>query len=139
MERNPTLMLDGGHNPAAGAVVADFLAHYRERYRGVRIILVLGCMRDKDRAGLFKVLAPAVDEVVVTQVRMPRAATVEEMCVALQDWSGPVHTTINAAEALACARRLAGSDDLICVTGSLMLVGEIKALLRGCEVSGLRG
>jgi dihydrofolate synthase / folylpolyglutamate synthase len=40
---------------------------------------------------------------------------------------------------LTCARRLASPRDLMCVTGSLMLVGEIKALLRGCEVSLLRG
>jgi dihydrofolate synthase/folylpolyglutamate synthase len=96
-------------------------------------------MRDKDRAGFCKVLLPVVDEVVVTHVHMARAATVEEMSATLQEWSGPVHSTINAAEALACARRIAGPHDLICITGSLMLVGEIKALLRGCEVSGLRG
>jgi|SoiMethySBSTD1v2_1073268.scaffolds.fasta_scaffold00078_3 dihydrofolate synthase/folylpolyglutamate synthase len=139
IEHNPTLILDGGHNPAAGAVVADFLARYRERHHGARIILVVGCMRDKDRAGFCKVLLPVVDEVVVTHVHMARAATVEEMSATLQEWSGPVHSTINAAEALACARRIAGPHDLICITGSLMLVGEIKALLRGCEVSGLRG
>jgi dihydrofolate synthase/folylpolyglutamate synthase len=137
--QEPEVILDGGHNPAAGAVIADYLLHYREQHPAARIILVAGFMRDKDRAGFFKALLPVVDEIVVTQVRMRRAATVEEVHEALVGWPGPVHSASTSEEAMACARRLAEPHDLICVTGSLMLVGEVKAFLRGCEVSLLRG
>jgi dihydrofolate synthase/folylpolyglutamate synthase len=40
---------------------------------------------------------------------------------------------------LGLAKQLARSEDLICITGSLMLIGEVKALLRGCGLSPLRG
>ena len=43
------------------------------------------------------------------------------------------------AEAFAYARSLAGPDDAVCVTGSLLVVGEAKAVLEGTTVSGLRG
>jgi dihydrofolate synthase/folylpolyglutamate synthase len=43
------------------------------------------------------------------------------------------------ADAFAYARNLAGPDDTICVTGSLLVVGEVKAVLEGTTVSGLRG
>ena len=38
------------------------------------------------------------------------------------------------ADAMALAKRSATPSDLICVTGSLMLVGEIKAPFRGCSL-----
>ncbi len=139
IEHHPELVLDGGHNPAAGAAVAEYLARYRTQHPTARIILVVGFMRDKDRVGFFNAVSPLADDIVVTHVRMDRAATVEEIHETLQGWPGRVHSASDSAEALACARRIAGPLDLMCVTGSLMLVGEVKALLRGCEVSLLRG
>lgn len=139
IERRPTLILDGAHNPAAGSVLAEYLMDYRQQHPNARILLVVGFMRDKDRVGFFKAVLPAVDEVIAAPIPMDRAATVEDIRTTLQDWSGSVHSTNNAGEALAVARRIAAPDDLICVTGSLMLIGEIKAILRGCEVSVLRG
>ena len=139
IEHSPDLVLDGGHNPAAGAVVADYLRHYRAQHPAARIIAVVGFMRDKDRAGFFNVLLPLLNEVVVTHVQMARAATLEEIKETLKGWPGFVHSASTPGEAVAMARGLAEPHDLICVTGSLMLVGEVKALLRGCEVSLLRG
>jgi dihydrofolate synthase/folylpolyglutamate synthase len=139
IERRPDLILDGGHNPAAGAAVADYLARYRTQHPAAKIILIVGLMRDKDRAGFFNAVTPLADDIVMTHVRMDRAATVEEIRETLKGWPGRLHSASDSAQALACARRIAGPLDLICVTGSLMLVGEVKALLRGCEVSLLRG
>jgi dihydrofolate synthase / folylpolyglutamate synthase len=42
-------------------------------------------------------------------------------------------------DAMALARQLATPEGLVCVTGSLMLVGECKAWLHGCVLSPLRG
>ena len=139
VEHDPELILDGGHNPAAGAAVAEYLKHYRADHPSARVILVVGFMRDKDRAGFFNAVLPVADEVVATHVKMARAARIEDIRETLQGWPGHIHSASNSEEALACARQLASPRDLICVTGSLMLVGEIKALLRGCEVSLLRG
>jgi dihydrofolate synthase/folylpolyglutamate synthase len=139
IERGPDLVLDGGHNPAAGAVVAEYLSRYRAQHPAARIIIVVGFMRDKDRTGFFNAILPVVNEVVMTHVQMARAATLEEIQETLEGWPGMVHSASTAGEAVAMARRMAEPQDLICVTGSLMLVGEVKALLRGCDVSLLRG
>lgn len=139
VEHGPDLVLDGGHNPAAGAALAEYLRHYRAQHPAARIIAVVGFMRDKDRAGFFNAILPVVNEVVMTHVQMARAATLEEIQATLEGWPGVVHSASTSGEAIAIARRIAEPQDLICVTGSLMLVGEVKAFLRGCEVSLLRG
>jgi dihydrofolate synthase/folylpolyglutamate synthase len=96
-------------------------------------------MRDKDHAGFLARIVPLADELVLTQARLARAATVEELAAALPAQTTPVHCRPEVADALALARRLAQKDDLICVTGSLILVGEIKTLLQGCGLSPIRG
>lgn len=139
VEQHPLVLLDGAHNPAAAEALAQYLEELRRDRPTMRIILVVGMMRDKDRAGFLRYLLPLVDEVLVTQARLARAATVQEMREALAQWPGRVHEAPLPSDALAAARGLARSEDVILITGSLILVGEVKALLLGCEFSPLRG
>ena len=138
VDHDPLVVLDGAHNPAAACAVAAYLKDFRDSTSG-RVVLVAGFMRDKDYRGFLSVVTPYVDHIVLTSVHMSRAATPEELFEGLKGWPGRVHTVASSGEALSLARRIASARDIICVTGSLMLVGEIKALLRGCEVSLLHG
>lgn len=137
--RRPMMVLDGAHNPAAAAALARYLRTFRQFHPGSRVILVLGMMRDKDHRGFIEPLQDLVDEVVLTQADLPRSATVQELRAVLGDrWPHP-HVKAVLSDAVGQAKQLAGADDLICVTGSLMLIGDVKALFRGCGLSPLRG
>jgi dihydrofolate synthase / folylpolyglutamate synthase len=139
VERRPTIVLDGAHNPAAAAVLADSLAEMmRDRPQG-RLIFVLGMMRDKNHQGFIAPLRHLIGEVVLTQADLPRSATVPELRAAVQDWLPSFHEAPVPADALALAKQLAGPDDVICVAGSLMLVGDVTAVYRGCGLSPIRG
>ena len=138
-ETNPFLLLDGAHNPAAAEAVVRYVRQFRQSHRDARVILVLGMMRDKDRDGFIGTLLPEADEVVLTEPNIARAASVSDLSSSLGHRAGSAHCAPVPADALACARRLAAPCDLICVTGSLMLVGDVKALLRGCGLSPIRG
>ena len=138
VERCPIVVLDGAHNPAAASAIADSLAEMMQHSQG-RLILVLGMMRDKNHRGFITPLRHLVGEVVLTQADIPRAASVSELRAALHDCVPSLHEAPVPADALALARQLAGPDDVICVTGSLMLVGDVTALYRGCGLSPIRG
>ena len=139
VESRPPIILDGAHNPASAAVVAAYMADVRRRQSGSRVILVLGMMRDKDHGGVLDHLLPCVDEVIVTQARLTRAATVQELEALVRARGRAAYVCPDPADAIALARRMAAPDDLILITGSLMLVGEAKAILLGCGLSPLRG
>ena len=138
-ERHPALLLDGAHNPAAAQELARYLGGWLASRPESRLILVWGMMRDKDHRGFFEPLQPLISELVLTQADMARSATVRELRAAAGDRLPRCHAAPVAADALALAKAQASKHDLICVTGSLMLVGEVKALLRGCGLSPLRG
>lgn len=139
IEDYPKVLLDGAHNPAAAASLAGYLQEYLVRSPDSRIILVWGMMRDKDHRGFIEPLLPLVSEIVLTQAGLARSATVQELRGALPEWRRPIGEARFPVEALMTAKTQARSGDLICVTGSLMLLGDLKAALRGCGLSPIRG
>jgi dihydrofolate synthase/folylpolyglutamate synthase len=139
LERGPVLLLDGAHNPAAAHVLAEYLTDWRASRPEARLILVLGMMRDKDHSRFVEPLHRLVSEVVLTQADMARSATVQELQEKIGSRFPVCHVAPGTVDALALAKARATAQDLICVTGSLMLVGEVKALVRGCGLSPLRG
>ena len=139
VDRRPTILLDGAHNPAAVRALADYLTRSDRSFRSHPIVLVLGMMRDKDHRGFVEPLKCLVDAVVLTQADLPRAATALELQASLEGLLPHPHVVPSPGEAMALAKQLATPDGLVCVTGSLMLVGECEAWVRGCGLSPLRG
>jgi dihydrofolate synthase/folylpolyglutamate synthase len=139
----PQILLDGAHNTQAADVLVSYLtAQMASRSsRQGRLILVVGMMRDKDRRGVLARLArvPGASHLILTKAMHPRAAEPEELA---QDAAGlgiPIEITSSIPAAFASARALANREDTICVTGSLSVVGEAKAILEKTTVSDLRG
>ncbi|HKO31115.1 MAG TPA: folylpolyglutamate synthase/dihydrofolate synthase family protein [Nitrospiraceae bacterium] len=139
LDRGPTILLDGAHNPAAARALADYLMCFDRPFRPHPFVLVLGMMRDKDHRGFVEPLRSLVDEVVLTQADFPRAATALELRASLEGLLPHPHIVPSLSDAMTLAKQLATPDGLVCVTGSLMLVGGCKAWFRGCELSPLRG
>ncbi|SLM48817.1 Bifunctional protein FolC: Folylpolyglutamate synthase and Dihydrofolate synthase [Nitrospira japonica] len=140
LEARPDVLLDGAHNPAGAEALAAYLRSAKQARPGSRVIVVVGMMRDKDHKGFMKSLNSVADHIVLTRASIARSATAEELRDELAGMiTAPFSVTAGPAEALALARRLAASEDVICVTGSLMLIGEVKASWRGCGLSPLRG
>lgn len=139
IDEYPKIVLDGAHNPAAAHALAEYLKDFSISHPTSRIILVWGMMRDKDRRGFIAPLLPFVSEIVLTQAVLARSATVQELRATLHEWHGPVLDAALPMDAMTVAKRRALPHDLICITGSLMLLGDIKAAVRGCGLSPIRG
>jgi dihydrofolate synthase / folylpolyglutamate synthase len=139
IDEYPKVVLDGAHNPAAAHALAEYLKDFSISHPTSRIILVWGMMRDKDRRRFIAPLLPLVSEIVLTQANLARSATVQELRATLREWHGPMLEAVLPMDALAAARSRAMPHDLICIAGSLMLLGDIKAAVRGCGLSSIRG
>jgi len=126
----PEILLDGAHNPSGCAVLADYL---RDHQRGRRIALIFAVMKDKPADEMLGLLCPLAAAVYVTGLPLPRATPPASLAAlasargAARD--GEVRATASIAEALPLARRAAGADGLVVISGSLYLVGEAKRLL----------
>ncbi len=125
VQHNPMTILDGAHNPLGARVLFDFLQSQLHDCPGRKIIVILGMMQDKNLAEYLQVLLPLVDILIVTQPHMNRAATVDELRQVAARGDLKLFSIVNPWEAYCKAQDVAASSDLICITGSLFLVGEI--------------
>lgn len=128
VEGRPPLLLDGAHNPAAAARLADYLGEVMRRGDYGRLHLLVGAMRDKDIAGIAAALYPLADTVVATRPPSGRAAAPHELLGFPDTPAGSVAVEDPEA-ALAHVLECAADDDLVCVTGSLYLLGRIRPLV----------
>jgi dihydrofolate synthase/folylpolyglutamate synthase len=126
LEEVSGVLLDGAHNPDGASALAAAL---RALHPGRPVELVFGVLADKDAGGMLGALAPAARRLHVVAPASPRArpaAEVEALCETL---GLPADVHGGLAAALACARDAARDGALVCVAGSLYLVGEARALL----------
>jgi dihydrofolate synthase / folylpolyglutamate synthase len=126
--QNPWLVIDGAHNVASAIALADTLGTC---FPPSRRTLVFGTTRDKDLAGQLKALLPCFDTFIATRyVENPRSVPPEVIADQILAMSGrTAHLAPEPAGALALARELTDSDGLICVTGSLFLAAEARAIV----------
>ncbi len=128
VRRSPWLVLDAAHNVASAEYLSKGLTSL---FSFDRLILVFGALSDKDVSGMFKILLPITSHLILMNALSPRAFTTEQLAEIAQA-SGctlPVESIPSAQDALARAEALAGPNDLICVTGSLTVIGEARSIL----------
>src|SRR5207248_395901 len=85
---------------------------------------------DKDLAGILHLLAPHFDHAYLTRYTdNPRAVAPEKLAALLSPaaLSFSLHASPHDAWQAACAD--AGAEDLLCVTGSVFLAGEMRPML----------
>ncbi len=125
--RDPVLILDGAHNPAGARALAASLRAY---FPGQPLTLVIGVSADKDQAGILEALAPLAARIVLTAYGSARAARPAALREILPAGDSRVETADSLDDALGRALRSEPRTPVVCVAGSLYLVGEALAWAR---------
>jgi dihydrofolate synthase/folylpolyglutamate synthase len=128
MGAEPWLVVDGAHNVASAEALAETL---RTCFPDVPRTLIFGTTRDKDLKGQLRALLPGSQTVIATKyVENPRAVPTEEVSDAVEAICGsPTLIAPDPATALALARQETPREGLICITGSLFLAAEARAVI----------
>ncbi len=123
----PPVLLDGAHNAAGARALRAYLDEFARR----PVTLVFGAMRDKDLREIAAALFPAADQIILTAIDNPRAAAPDALRAFIPPSFDPSNVFLahSTSDALRLARGLTPSGGLVCVTGSLYLVGEAIANL----------
>jgi dihydrofolate synthase/folylpolyglutamate synthase len=125
-EGRPAMLFDGAHNAAS----ASALKLYLDEFVHAPVTILFGAMRDKDLAEMAATLFPSAHRLILTQLENPRAATAETLARFVPPYidRDRITLTTSPAEALHVAREQTPAEGIICVTGSLYLVGEVMKL-----------
>lgn len=124
-EVTDNVVLDGAHNGASASALAETLHAY---LAGRPLTLVIGINRDKDARAVLRPLLPLTSRVWATETsRNPRALSADDLARLCRHLGAEVVTQPDLSLALREARQ--GAQTLVCVTGSLMLVGQARDVL----------
>jgi dihydrofolate synthase/folylpolyglutamate synthase len=123
VSRHPLIILDGAQNIDSAKAIKKAI---KENFKYDRLLLILGVSCDKDIKGICAELYDFIDKVILTKANNPRAAEPEEL--AKYFLGKEKYLTKDTAEALRLARLRAEKSDLILITGSLFIIGELREL-----------
>jgi dihydrofolate synthase/folylpolyglutamate synthase len=127
VHRDPTVVLDGAHNPHGADAAA---AAVEEAFDFRTLVTVLGVLEDKDVEGIVGAWEDVANHVIVTPVPSGRSADTSRVVEAAEaTFAGSgvvVETATDVDDALDKAEALAGEGDGVLVTGSLYLVGAAR-------------
>lgn len=119
----PPVLLDGAHNPAGAEALHAYLKEFGRR----PLTIVFGAMRDKQLDRIGEIIFPLADNLVLTTIDNPRAASLETLsAIATRSAHAPLTKCSTVTDAFHAALSQTPPHGLICVTGSLYLIGEWK-------------
>lgn len=134
MERvheKPLVLMDGAHNAHAAAALAGTLTELCE---GRRIHLLVGMSSDKSPEALGQALGKLSVSVTCTRAAHPRAMDPMELARRLKPYCPDVHVMSDPADAFTYVLNAVAPADVIVVTGSLFLVGQLRSAWRQAHV-----
>ena len=123
---SPMVILDGAHNLAAAHKLADFLSN---DLAGRNITLVAGILDDKPHAAMMKCLLPFCRKAIITSPKINRALPPEKLYETARGIMDDVSMVLDVGDAVEQAVAAATPGDVICIAGSLYVVGEAKEAL----------
>ena len=132
---HPRVLLDGAHNPAGAAALAEALTEIPRD----RLFMVAGVMGDKELSGILSPLLPLVDTVFAVAPAIERALPAARLAAFCGEAGAGVEEAASVAQGIALARAASGADDLILVCGSLFTVGEARSILLSRRFEPFRG
>lgn len=126
LRRDPYIVIDGAHNIAG----IEFLkSNIEEYFKYKKLYLILGILNDKNIEEMSKVIAPLANEIYTVTPNSIRAASANELkeivlkynnnCIAFDDYNKAIKSLLSKAN----------KDDLIIVSGSLYMIGEVRKIL----------
>ena len=125
ISRNPTFLIDGAHNLQG----VNNLAKNLNLFNYNRLILGLGILKDKDVNHMVEVLSPLADEIVITEVNMPRKMDAYDLEKITNKYNKNTFVERDIEKAIDKTFEMADEEDLILFAGSLYLIGDVRRIL----------
>ena len=123
VSKNPLIIEDGAHNYSGILALYDALkTHFSDK----KIIMVMAMLKDKEYVKCIETISPVVDTFIATEANNPRKATSEEIAEVASKYINNVYSEPDVNKALDYAKSISKDDCIICICGSLYLLGDVN-------------
>ena len=136
--KDAELWLDGGHNPAAGRVIARAFSDINDRFSRP-LVLIWGMLNTKDAASFIEPFAGLAQRVVTLAIPdEPNAVPADQLAEIARSQNLSAETATSLTKALGQAS-LTTPAPRILICGSLYLAGHVLSVHENNAMSGVSG
>jgi dihydrofolate synthase/folylpolyglutamate synthase len=125
IKKKPLIIVDSAHNVDSAAKLQVTIKDY---LKNKKVTLIFGASEDKDIRGMFEVLFPVVDDIIVTKSIHPRAFQPENLAGIASQLQREAKITQSLEEALELISGIQ-SNDVILITGSIFVAAAAKEII----------
>ncbi len=131
LKNEPLFLVDGAHNPDGARVLMENL----KSFKFGNLILIMSIMEDKNLEKIFSYLAPLSNILILTKASIDRASNIDNLEKIAKKYAKDIYKFENISEAVKFSLAKANKNDLICFTGSLYAVGDLKKLIEDKKIN----
>jgi len=121
---SPYIIIDGAHNLDAARTLSKFIS---KEFDGRKITVIAGMLDDKPYPAMLKSILSVCSRAILTKPLIDRALEPETLYEASKGIVKNIKIIPDVKSAIEFAVKTASKDEVICITGSLYVVGEAKA------------
>ena len=127
LRKNPLLICDGAHNPSGARGLKQAISEMEYD----KLIFIIGILKEKNYRDILRTLLSDDTTAIFTNITgTARALKPEFLAQEAQKFTSNIFVKKDISSSLKYAFQKAGKNDLICVTGSLYLIGELLEVIR---------
>lgn len=126
LNTSPLVVIDGAHNVDGIKKLKDSVNTY---FNYKKIVLVIGMLGDKEVNRMVEEICTLASTVVVTEPHSYRAQNPVKLYEIIREKGIPCDIIENYEEAYKKALSLCGQKDLILITGSLYMIGDMRKVI----------
>lgn len=131
MNKKPLVVIDGAHNIQG---ISKLKTNVEKYFKYKRLFLLLGILADKEVEKMVEVIVPDAYKVYSLTPLSTRAENAEELKKVIDKYNNNCVAYESYDEALKCALDEADENDLILISGSLYMIGDMRKKIRKLEI-----
>ncbi|OOM73613.1 folylpolyglutamate synthase/dihydrofolate synthase family protein [Clostridium sp. BL-8] len=126
LRKKPTVIIDGAHNIDGIRALRKNVEKY---FKYKKLYLLLGILADKQVKEMVKEITPIAEKVYALTPHSDRAELCEDLKKEILEYNSNTVALENYEEAFESALKEAEEDDLILVSGSLYMIGDMRKII----------
>lgn len=127
MSKEPFIVIDGAHNIDG---ITKLMISVEKYFKHKKLILILGILADKQVHAMVEKIAPMADKIITVSPHNSRAESSEKLKDIILNYNSNCENIEDYEEALKTAVSYYSEGDLILVSGSLYMIGDMRKIIR---------
>ncbi|WP_291582757.1 bifunctional folylpolyglutamate synthase/dihydrofolate synthase [Clostridium sp. UBA6640] len=127
MKNNPLVVIDGAHNIDGIKKLTESIDLY---FKYNKLILILGILADKQVEDMIGTIAPKAERIISVTPHSDRAELAEDLKIEIEKLGVSCEAIDSYEEAYKKALSYCNDDDLLLISGSLYMIGDMRKIIR---------